>query len=185
MLDIIGILYTAGEYDPEGEVITPPEALSGWHVNSPFKVKGWSAYQTFPETPTRVFGGAPTFFYVFSDEAMFLGMTQVTSTDEEGNPVVTPIALEPEEEPEPTSTAVPFSVSPRQIRMAMSMTPYGEGTLRDTIEATIAAASQEMQDWWNYSTSFERSHEHVNNVAAALGVSSEQVDALWILAGGL
>jgi hypothetical protein len=31
--DTIGIIYEGGEYDSEGEPITPPIALDGWHVN--------------------------------------------------------------------------------------------------------------------------------------------------------
>jgi hypothetical protein len=32
-IDTIGIIYEGGEWDEEGNVITEPVALSGWHVN--------------------------------------------------------------------------------------------------------------------------------------------------------
>jgi hypothetical protein len=31
--DVIGIIYEHGEWDAEGDQITPPIALEGWHVN--------------------------------------------------------------------------------------------------------------------------------------------------------
>lgn len=32
-LDPIGVLYDPGTYDEEGNEITPPVAMEGWHVN--------------------------------------------------------------------------------------------------------------------------------------------------------
>lgn len=71
MFDIIGTLYEPGTYDAEGNEITAPVALPGWHVNSPEPVEGWEAYAVTPNAPRRVFAGHPTFFYVFQDEATF------------------------------------------------------------------------------------------------------------------
>ena len=71
MLDIIGTIYTPGEYDSEDNVITAPVALSGYHVNSPQAIEGWEQYRITPETPMRVFAGHETFFYSFVDEAEF------------------------------------------------------------------------------------------------------------------
>jgi len=55
-LDEIGIITEGGEYDPEtGEVITPPTALAGWHVNyqgEPFEA--WEQYLVTPQQPVRV-----------------------------------------------------------------------------------------------------------------------------------
>lgn len=31
--DVIGIIYQGGEWNSEGNLITPPVALDGWHVN--------------------------------------------------------------------------------------------------------------------------------------------------------
>lgn len=67
-------------------------------------------------------------------------------------------------------------ISPRQIRMALSR----EG-LRAAVEAAVAAGDQDTKDWWEYSTVFERNHQKVAEMAAALKVTDGQVDALWAL----
>ena len=79
----------------------------------------------------------------------------------------------------------PVGVTPRQIRQAMNRTPHGDGTLRDAVEAAVAAGGRDMQDWWAYSTVFERHNPQVEAVACELGVDAVQVDALWVLAGSL
>lgn len=78
----------------------------------------------------------------------------------------------------PTGT----SASPRQLRQALSRVPYGSGTLRDLVESTVALGDQDLRDWWEFSTSYDRNHPNVSEMAATLGVSSEQVDQLWALA---
>ena len=32
-IDTIGVMYKGGEWDAEGNVVTPPTELAGWHVN--------------------------------------------------------------------------------------------------------------------------------------------------------
>lgn len=58
-LDVIGTIYEGGEYDSEGNVITPPTQIPGYHVNTlgpvpvefrPFVIKP-------PRSPIRVFAG--------------------------------------------------------------------------------------------------------------------------------
>lgn len=71
MLDIIGTIYEPGTYDAEGNELTPPVAIPGWHVNTQHPVEGWDAYKVEPATPLRVFAGHPTHCYVFADEAAF------------------------------------------------------------------------------------------------------------------
>lgn len=68
-MDIIGIMYEPSLV--EGQ---PPAALPGYHVNTPEPVEGWEAKQVTPETPMRVYGGHPTCFYSFTDEAEFTQM---------------------------------------------------------------------------------------------------------------
>ena len=55
-IDEIGTIYEGGEYDPEtGEVITPPTALTGWHVNYAGEPpETWSEYLVTPQHPVRV-----------------------------------------------------------------------------------------------------------------------------------
>jgi hypothetical protein len=57
-LDVIGTISIGGEYDDEGEVITPPEVLDGWHLNYSGELPdGWEEYVVRPEQPVRVFAG--------------------------------------------------------------------------------------------------------------------------------
>lgn len=84
----------------------------------------------------------------------------------------------------PVSVVI-VDVSPRQIRQAMNRVPYGEGTLRDVVEAAVSAGDQDLKDWWLYSTAFERENPQVSEMAEALGVSESSLNDLWILASSL
>lgn len=84
--------------------------------------------------------------------------------------------------PEPV---VPQTVSPRQIRMALSRTPYHGTTLRAAVEAAVDASDQDTQDWYERATIFERQLPVVLAMGVALGVTSEELDRLWILADTL
>ena len=55
-IDVIGPIYRGGTYDPEtGEVITPPVALGGWHVNFAGEPPAdWDTYAVTPAQPVRV-----------------------------------------------------------------------------------------------------------------------------------
>ena len=80
---------------------------------------------------------------------------------------------------------VPTPVSRRQIRMALSRTPYGSGTLRTAIESAVAASNQDTKDWYEQSTEFHRSNPVTLAMGVAMGVSPAQLDTLWILASTL
>jgi len=63
ILDEVGTIHEGGEYDPEtGEVITPPTALSGWHVNliAADAPEAWDQFLVVVNSPARVFFGGPT-----------------------------------------------------------------------------------------------------------------------------
>jgi hypothetical protein len=58
-IDEIGVIYEGGTYNAEGEVITPPVALTGWHVNTAgLAPEAWDEFQVNPATPSRIFAGA-------------------------------------------------------------------------------------------------------------------------------
>jgi hypothetical protein len=76
--------------------------------------------------------------------------------------------------------AVPSSVSPRQIRQALT-----RAWLRAAVEAAVAAGDQDLKDWWEFSTAFERSNQHVIDMGSTLGVTARQLDDLWTLARSL
>jgi hypothetical protein len=71
-------------------------------------------------------------------------------------------------------------ISPRQIRQALTAT-----NLRQSVEAAIAAGTQDLKDWWEYSTSFERLNPEVIAMGTALGKTSAELDALWLLGSSL
>lgn len=72
------------------------------------------------------------------------------------------------------------AVSPRQIRQALSL-----AGLRSAVESAVAAGDQDLKDWYEFSTSFERMNSQVVAMGAALSVTSEQLDALWTLGASL
>lgn len=54
-LDVIGIITHGGEWDEDGNVITPPVLLDGWHVNYIGELPdGWEQYKVNPVSPVRV-----------------------------------------------------------------------------------------------------------------------------------
>ena len=76
--------------------------------------------------------------------------------------------------------AIPASVSPRQIRMALTA-----AGLRESVEGAVLAGDQNLKDWWLFSTAFERNNAQVAGMGVALGVSESALDDLWTLAGSL
>lgn len=158
-LDVIGKLFT------QSTETTPAAELPGWHVNAPWPVAGWGAYKVNPTTPRRVFAGQQTIFYTFGAEADFL------------------LALEDADLTPPK--AVPTSVTRRQARQALLLA----GKLQ-LVEPAIAAIPDEMQRTmvqieWDDSLHFERNRPTLMALASALGMSSSDLDNLFITAAGL
>ena len=55
-IDVIGTITEGGEWDDDGNVITEPTALDGWHVNYLGDLPtGWESYEVTPSSPYRVF----------------------------------------------------------------------------------------------------------------------------------
>ena len=68
-----------------------------------------------------------------------------------------------------------------QIRKALNT-----AGLRATVEAAITGSSdQDLKDAWQYASSFERNHPLVASMAAALGKTDAEIDALFILGATL
>jgi len=54
-LDVLGVISRGGECDDEGNVITAPTVLDGWHVNYSGELPdGWEKYVVEPQQPVRV-----------------------------------------------------------------------------------------------------------------------------------
>lgn len=90
--------------------------------------------------------------------------------------VMTPCDVIP---PEPIPVGIAL-VSPRQIRQALTRT-----NLRLAVENAVAAGDQDLKDWWEFSTTFDRDNPVSVAMARSLGVSDEQIDQLWLLAATL
>ena len=170
-VDIIGTIYTAGEYDEEDIVIVAPEPLPGWHVITTSKLSGLDAYLSEAEPP-RVFAGAKTHYYVFEAEEQ---TRELIGTDEEGN--LTPTFDQP--------VTVPKLVTMRQAKLALI-----EVGLLDAVDAAIdaipdATARKKAQIEWEYAQEVRRDWPLLNAVAAQMGMTGEQVDGLFNLAATL
>lgn len=75
---------------------------------------------------------------------------------------------------------VATAITPLQGRLALK-----RAGLLDAVEAAIVQANGETQIWWEYATLWHRTHSLLNALAASLGLSSEQVDELFIVAGAI
>lgn len=75
---------------------------------------------------------------------------------------------------------VPQSISPRQIRQALTL-----AGLRNAVETAVALGPQNTKDWYEWSTAFERNNPQVISMGVALGVTDKQLDELWTLGSTL
>lgn len=89
--------------------------------------------------------------------------------------------------PEPPAVApILPPLSRRRLRLGL----LSIGIRSADIEAVIAAIPDaEAREWamieWQDASEYERSHPLIADVAAALSLPAEQVDALWVWAAGL
>lgn len=84
--------------------------------------------------------------------------------------------------PEPADPVIiPIpACSPRQIRQVLTA-----AGLRSAVESAVASGSQDLRDWWEFSTTIERNHPEVIAMGAALGQTPEQLDALFTVGATL
>lgn len=55
-IDVIGQIIRGGEWDENGNIITPPVVLDGWHVNFMGALpEAWEPFLVSPKNPVRVF----------------------------------------------------------------------------------------------------------------------------------
>ena len=53
-IDVVGSITRGGEWDDEGNVITPPETLDGGHLNYQGELPdGWEEFAVYPANPAR------------------------------------------------------------------------------------------------------------------------------------
>lgn len=92
-----------------------------------------------------------------------------------------PITPEEAEALRPVPLPPPIApISPRQIRQALT-----RAGLRASVEAAVAAGDQDLKDWYEFSTAFERLNPQVVAMGAALNVSESDLDQLWALGATL
>ena len=88
-----------------------------------------------------------------------------------------PITPEEAESLRPVPPPPPIApISPRQIRQALT-----RAGLRAAVEAAVAAGDQDLKDWYEFSTAFERLNPQVVAMGEALSVSPASLDDLWTL----
>jgi hypothetical protein len=75
---------------------------------------------------------------------------------------------------------IPSVVSMRQARLALLQ--FG---VLDLVESAVENGSRADQITWEYATEVNRGDSLVSNMAAALGLSSSQLDSLFLLASTL
>lgn len=83
------------------------------------------------------------------------------------------------EAPDPVPT-VPSSVSMRQARLALL-----NAGLLDTVQAYIDGAPKATQIEWQYATDVWRARDLVSGIGSQLGLTSDQIDALFIAAAAI
>jgi len=104
----------------------------------------------------------------------YIGLESPTTANEANAEAELPILwASPYRAPAP----IPQSVTPLQVRRALN-----QAGLRSSVEAAIAAASQDARDAWEFASVINRDNPILDSMAAALGMSSAQVDQLFVLA---
>lgn len=157
-LDVIGKLL---DQDSEGN----PVVIQGWHVNSPWVVSDFEDKKVQPITPRRVFAGGSTFCYSFESEQEFLSRL---STADLSAPL-----------------QAPSSVTRRQARQALLLAGL-LNKVQPAIDAIPDATQRAMvQIEWDDSQVFERNRQVLISLGAALGMTSDDLDDLFIQASKL
>lgn len=82
------------------------------------------------------------------------------------------------QEQKPDPILVPISVTPRQIRWALNA-----AGIRANVEAAVASSDQNTKDAWEFSNEVRRDNPLLTALASGLGLSSSNIDDLFILAG--
>jgi hypothetical protein len=76
-------------------------------------------------------------------------------------------------------------VTPRQMRQALVLSGVDLSTIDSTIASLPSPLNTLVQIEWDYSIAFQRDNPYTAQIAAMLGWTSAQLDALWELAATL
>lgn len=75
---------------------------------------------------------------------------------------------------------VPQSITPLQARKALRA-----ANLKERVDGLLATAPEEVREEWEYATEIERNHPTLLSLAAALPLTEQQLDELFIAAKAL
>jgi len=81
--------------------------------------------------------------------------------------------------------SVPRSVTPRQMRIALVMSGIDLNVIENMINSLPEPNRSVTRITWEYSVELQRDNPILNAMAPVLGLTSAQIDQLFILAGGL
>lgn len=96
----------------------------------------------------------------------------------------------PETDPEAQAFLNPPPPMPvltaRQLRLGLVLNGISLSSVEAAIDAIEDPTDREVaRIEWEYAATFERSHPLVNQIGAALGLTPEQIDAMWAEAAAL
>lgn len=83
------------------------------------------------------------------------------------------------------AAVVPEKVTPRQIRIALTLAGISESFIDSAIDALSEPNRSVAKITWEYSTEIFRDNPLILSLAPAMGLTSEQVDGLFIQAAKL
>lgn len=100
------------------------------------------------------------------------------------NPDAPVHAYEPPAEPTPEEARAAMPpLTARQLRLGLFSNGIALSQVQATLDAMPAGADRDKaQIEWEYATTFNRTHPLIATVSAALGLSDEQIDAMWMAA---
>lgn len=101
------------------------------------------------------------------------------STDGGVFALVDPPEPEPEPEPEPQEPGH-LPLTPRQLRLGL----IGAGISLASVDAAINSIENQYERdvarvEWEYASIFERTHPMIGQIGTVLGLTTEQIDAMW------
>lgn len=88
-------------------------------------------------------------------------------------------------DPDPVDPT-PQNLTARQLRLGLITNGISTSTVDAAIAAIEDATEREIaQTEWEYASTFERTHPLITKVGLALGLTEEQIDAMWLSAATL
>lgn len=97
-------------------------------------------------------------------------MAIVAKIDASGNVTYVDEVLQDFSQPAPIPT-----LTPRQIRFVLNNVG-----LRQNVESMVSQADQTTKDWWEFSQQYEHDHPVLIAMANNLGLTSQQVEQMFI-----